>query len=182
MENVSKGRKYRVRNLRIKIGASIVTLSLCGFLLYKETIGPKALVSVFRSSIHYDNDNQVTGSLTYQEADEHLRIVILEQDDILFQKLVYVESYLYRGLNQIHYIDFEKNWSMFTYQESVPLGLDDSEGKLQILQEESFMPYLLKEMGLQEDYEAADILDIFTHIPDMRDSVKESLKEKNRLN
>lgn len=172
------GRKSKVKNLQIKIGGSIVAIALCGFFIYKQVTGPKAMVSVYRNAIRYDNDNQITGSLSYEKATECLKVVVLEQSGVLFQKLMYVENYLYNGSNRTHYIDFEKNWSMATFQNSDFLVLESSEEDIQIVYEESLMPYLLKEVGLQKEYEATEILDAFDQVPDLRNSTKEAIKLK----
>jgi len=183
-----------VKNLRV-LAAGLclsVTLTACGG-GNKETVNPNELIigGVSEDVILNYESEVPTGTFSYDNMDEYIKIVKLKQGDISFYHLIIKDILKYTGglrsatvpYDNIRYIDLKTGVIIINYVD-YPETYTHREDyfiigeNIEVIDEFSITNYLLQEDFIKREYESQEILAFFEEKikPTLESSEKELVK------
>lgn len=124
-----------------------------------------------RTMITYSEEG-ISGTVPLDEVSNYIKIVTFKLDDYTFTRLVAIEDHTNHSVHSPHYritkyhdLDTGTTLISYTNQDSsgeTDFGIEYSVGEnLEILSEIDFVPYLIKEGKISNDYDINDMLDFY---------------------
>lgn len=165
--------KKHIENLKI-IGIGIL-LSAASIIFVNKYGKEESEILETMTSLSYNSEEQkMTGTLSYEEISQNIKMVTLEENGNQFEELMYVYekdqlpplSKRYAFQYQILYIRLEDGWEMASYDY---VGKEEQEkrepirsyGEFEVIKEESFLACLLEYSDRKKSYEVEEILDAY---------------------
>lgn len=162
-----------IRNLKI-IGVGILLSGISIFLINKYP-GDENKPLETLTNLSYDTETKkMTGTLSYEEVSENIKIVTFEENGNQFEELMYVYekdtnfplSKRYAYIYQTSYIRLEDGWEMASYdyvskEEQEKRNHIRSYEQFNVIREKNFLDSLLEYVDRKENYEVEEILEIY---------------------
>ena len=108
--------------------------------------------------IIYYESGEIEGKLSYQDVDNHVKIVTFEENDAEITRLVYVNNYKYTNIS-LSYYDLESGTLLKT--NSNVNDYSKTGENLNIIDTKEFIPYLFVDENIKDKYDVSELIDVY---------------------
>ena len=144
-------------------------------------------ITVGKSKIVYDSENNtIEGNVTFEDLNKYGKVVILEENDEVFSRLLlkkegtYLGKYSYSSYDYKKYIDLETGALLIAYNDYHSSGEREwiTGQHLNITMEMSITSYLVNNNFVKTDYTIEELISFFEEsvIPTLNNNEKEMVK------